>query len=455
MKKNFASAFLALIMVLSLAACAAPAAEPPAASPVSEQPAAEEPASEQPAAEEPASSEPVTLRLTIMGMEPQEKLLEQWIPVFEEQNPNIDVEYSVLDWGNGKTQILTSFAGGVAPDVVMAFSADIPQWVNSGALSPLEEEFASEDFINPSYELGMWQDHLYAVPLNLKLYAYYYRTDLFEAAGLDPENPPQTWDELIDASQKLTRRDANGNLEQVGFWITTSHPYKTIAQFSNFMWSAGGKFFSEDGCTPTFNSPEAVKAASLLAELLNEYKVDSPGSIQNESQDFAQAKVASLMSNNAARGIDQTSPDVVPMIRIASTPHDGTDQGYNQVGGNYLGVAANTQHRAEAIELVRFLTTTPEIVLQYSIDEFGVPALKEAVTEDYLSSDPYAARWIEIIEQTGRGMPMHPQWLEIQAIITKALDEIELQNRDPQEALDEAAEKTSAILQEYGCAGGE
>ncbi len=51
----------------------------------------------------------------------------------------------------------------------------------------------------------MWQDHLYAVPLNLKLYAYYYRTDLFEAAGLDPENPPQTWDELIDASQRRKR----------------------------------------------------------------------------------------------------------------------------------------------------------------------------------------------------------------------------------------------------------
>lgn len=403
----------------------------------------------------PQTEETVNLQLTIMGGEAQTKLLDKWIPIFEDQNPNIKVRYSVLDWSNGKSQILTSFAGGASPDLVLTYSGDIPQYVAAGALSPLENDINLSEFVTAGIDMATWNDHVYAIPWNLKVHSYYYRTDLFEEAGLDPNTPPETWEDLIEVSTQLTKRDGVGNLEQVGLWIITSHPYKTLAQYSDFLWSAGGRFFSEDGCKSEINSPESIAAVELLRDLLNEYKVDDPGSIQVENVDFAQGKVAALNSNNAARGMMENSPEIIPYVGIVSTPvREEGMMSYSQAGGNYLGISNVTKNRDEAMKLLLFLTTTPELVQEYSTAEFGPPALKSASTQEYLDSIPFMERWVTLLEENGKGLPQHPNWGQINDIINVALDQVYLTQRDPQEALDEAAGKIDSVLNENGCAVG-
>lgn len=440
--------FLVLVLTLVIAACAPQPAQ-------SQQTSPNEAAPSQAPVSKTQPTDTVELQLTIQGNETQVKLLEKWIPVFEEQNPGVKVNFSVLDWSNGKTQIMTSFAGGAAPDVSMAYSGDMVQYIDLGGYTPLDGDFTPDDFMQTSLDMATWQGKVYGLPWNLKAHAYYYRTDMYEEAGLDPEKPAATWDELKEYASKLTKRDASGNLEQVGLWIITSHPYKTLAQYSDYLWSGGGRFFSEDGCKAEFNKPEGVAAAQLLSDLLNVYKVDTPGSVQVENTDFAQGKVASLNSNNAARGILDSAPDVVPFVGIASTPvREAGMKSYVQAGGNYLGISSTTKHREEAVKLLLFLTTTPELVQEYSVAEFGPPALHAANTQEFMDSIPFMERWVNQLNENGKGLPQHPAWAQIQDTLNIALDQIYLQQRDPQEALDEAAEKVDAILTEKGCAVG-
>ena len=403
-------------------------------------------------AEEPAAGEEVTLRLWIMGTGDQEAQLAEWIPMFEEQNPNITVEDSGLDWASGKTQIMTAFAGGVGPDVTMAFNADIPQWVANGAFTPLDDYFSEDDFLSGTLSLGEYEGQLYAIPWTVKPYAFYWRKDIYEEVGLDPESPPETWDELIEYAQATTMRDDAGNLERAGYHIFVGHPYKGVTQFANYLWSAGGNFFSEDGCQVTFNSPEGVAAVQLLSDLVNEYKVDQPGAIEIENLDFAQGRVASLSSNVAVRGMDEYAPDLVDMVGIAAPAHTEGQQSYAQYGGNYLGISGKTQHFDEALELVTFLTMTPEIARDYALIEPGAPALREAANEQYFEMNPFGQRWVEILEENGRGIPLHPAWAEIQNHIRVAMDQVFVEGRDAQEALDEAVERSQQLVDQQGCA---
>jgi multiple sugar transport system substrate-binding protein len=446
---------LTLIVGLVAAQCA-PVPTPEPAAPAEEAPASAEEATT-PAEEEapaPAEEEAVTLRLSMFGSADQEQMLDEWIPKFEEENPNIKVEYKVLDWATGTTELLASIAGGTGPDVVFAYSVWIPQWAAQGALSPLEDYFDEEDFIAPAVELAKWDDHLYALPWSLKVRAYYYRKDIFEEVGLDPEKYPETWDELVDYSQKLTKRDASGNIERVGFWVPTSHPYKTIQVWIPYMWSNGGRFFSEDGCKATFNSPEGVEALQLLDDLLNEYEVDEPGTIQVENVDFAQGRVASDISNIATRGMLADAPEVVPFVGMAGTPHKAGKESVSEMGGNYMGISATTEHLPEALSLLEFLALTPDLARRYAADDLGVPGATVAADEEYFATNPWAERWLEIMDETGKGLPQHPTWVEISDTVTKAIDQVYLEGRDPQEALDEAAEKVDAIIEANGCGAG-
>lgn len=442
---------MAVVLIVSLVAMQCGPAPTP--TPVEEAPVPTPEPTPVPPTPTPAP-ETVTLRMTMFGIVDQEKMLEEWIPKFEEQNPNIKVEYKVLDWATGTTELLASIAGGTGPDVVGAYSVWIPQWADQGALSPLEDRFNDEDFIDPAMELAKWDGHLYALPWSLKVRAYYYRKDFLEEAGLDPEKPATTWEELTDYSQKLTKRDASGNIERVGFWVPTSHPYKTIQVWIPFMWSNGGRFFSEDGCKATFNGPEGVEALQLLDDLLNEYKVDEPGTIQVENVDFAQGKVASDISNIAVRGMLKDAPEVVPFVGMAATPHKSGKKSLSEMGGNYLGISSSTEHLPEALKLLEFLATTPELARRYAADDLGIPGVKAAADEEYFATNPWAEQWLLIMEETGKGLPQHPTWIEISDTVTKAIDQVYLEGRDPQEALDEAAEKVDTILEQKGCGGG-
>ncbi len=403
-----------------------------------------------------SEDEKTVVTLTFLGNQVQQDFLDKWIPLFEENNPDIDVQYTVLDWGTGKTKILSSFAGGVGSDIVMVYGADIPQWIEYGALSPIDEYFDPEMFIEVPFEMGKWNGKLYAVPLQSKLTGYYYRADKYEEAGLDPDNPPSDWQQLAEYSQKLTKRDENGNLIQSGFWVTTSHSYKTLTQYAVFLWSAGGSLFSEDGTKCTFNSREAVTTAEYIRDLLNVYKVDDAGSIQNESTDFAQGKMVSGVCNNAPRGMEISNPEEVKFVRVVPVPPiDANHTGYCEIGGDYLGISATCKNRDAAARVLKYLVETPEIVIQSCIESFGPPALKSAV-DGFRAQSFYADVWNDLSNGNVKVQPLHPRWGEIQAIMTKALDVIYLEpNADVQQVLDDATAQVDAIIAESVPALGE
>jgi sn-glycerol 3-phosphate transport system substrate-binding protein len=91
---------------------------------------------------------------------------------------------------------------------------------------------------------------------------------MFRKAGLDPSQAPKTAasrPQLVEYAQKLTVRDATGNVTQwrVEAPVADTSPWV----FQGFLIEAGAKYFDANGKWVKFNSPEAVRALQFILDL--------------------------------------------------------------------------------------------------------------------------------------------------------------------------------------------
>jgi multiple sugar transport system substrate-binding protein len=270
----------------------------------------------------------------------------------------------------------------------------------------------------------------------------YYRVDFLKEAGFD--KPPATWDELRAYARKLVRKDAGGNIERVGLWVPTNHPYKTVQAWLPFLWNAGGEVFSTDGRKAAFNSAEGVEATQFLADVIRTDKVDVPGAIKVDNVDFAQGRVAMLVSNVATRDLVKNYPQLRQEVGIAMVPA-GKAQ-YVELSGDMVGVAKSSKHAAEAIKLLNFIASRPDIALKYYQIDQTMPGLKSMVDSSYVKSDPWIATYLRLIDHA-RPLPSHPRWTEVASVLTKALDSVFVDGQPAKPALDQAAAAVNEILE--------
>ena len=123
------------------------------------------------------------------------------------------------------------------------------------------------------------QDGAYrCLPWGCDVEALFWNKDLFRAAGLDPERPPKTMEELVEYASKLTIRDGEGELAQVGFIpdFPRSHAGLYVRMF-------GGAFYSDGGAELAANSQPVVEALDWQAQLYNLY---APGELEDLISSF-------------------------------------------------------------------------------------------------------------------------------------------------------------------------
>ena len=95
-----------------------------------------------------------------------------------------------------------------------------------------------------------------------------YRKDYFKEAGLDPNSPPETWEELYDYAKKLVVMDDSGNVERGGFDVPISDPNVTLMEV--FMRQAGNKIIDSEKGEICIDQPSAIKAMEFLKKFIDE-----------------------------------------------------------------------------------------------------------------------------------------------------------------------------------------
>src|SRR5690554_3286961 len=187
--------------------------------------------------------------------DPRVEAMDQLIANFEAANPDITVKHTTFPYADYQTRLVAAKLAGQGPDVAQLFYGWLDQFVAGELLQPLDpavfphEEIEADFF--PIVTAMKRNDEYYGLPTAVRSLALFYNKDLFEAAGLDPDNPPQTNDELLETALALTQRDGGGNITVEGLTLDMGgqdHQWWREVLVRQF----GGQPYSDDYSTVTY-----------------------------------------------------------------------------------------------------------------------------------------------------------------------------------------------------------
>lgn len=255
-------------------------------------------------------------------------------------------------------KLQTEIASGTLPDVTITDWDDIYDRVAGGVQFALDEYIQSDKVALTSFypaplDWAKIGGKIYGLPFNAATAVFYYNKDAFDQAKLSYPDEKWTWDDVLNAAQKLTTKDSSG---KVTSWGTVSN---TALEFSEeLIWSAGGGGLVNDAYTKAVvNQPIAIEKLRFLVDLIRKYKVaPSPVEVQGLGNVFDSGRVA--MDPNAPswdvyshRNIkkfkwDLTFPPLDPKTKKRITP----------LFPNFFAGYSKTKSRDESWKLISWLT---------------------------------------------------------------------------------------------------
>jgi hypothetical protein len=123
---------------------------------------------------------------------------------------------------------MTAMKGGQPPQLSVLFSTDLFTLIDEDAIVPLDDVAGPEGkaWLSSYYpafmENGQTGGKTWSIPFQRSTIVLYWNKDAFKEAGLDPEKAPASWDEMVDMSKKLVKKDAAGNVSRWGVEIPST-----------------------------------------------------------------------------------------------------------------------------------------------------------------------------------------------------------------------------------------
>lgn len=379
------------------------------------------------------AGQPVTLKVWIMPNSPQPDadLLEVLKP-FLEQNKHIQVQVTVLDWGSAWTKITTAATSGEGPDVLQLGTTWVPAVAAMGALAPLTDRVA-EIGGKDAYHPATWnttgiagKPDVYAVPWFVDARAVYYRTDVFQKAGVDPAVAFKDWDSFKAALKKIHGTEINGKkIAAIGF--PGKNDWNVAHNLFPWIWGAGGSELTPDLKAGAFDSDAAVDGVMFYTGLAREGLVPRAVLEKNTAEAeglFANGEFAVMIGGPWLVKSFRTPSDkggladspAAKNVAVAPVPA-GPKGRFTFFGGSNLAIFKNTKHFQEAWGLVKFLAGK-EAQLAYARVSGMLPALKATWSDPSLTGDPMMKAFVEAAEY-GRSYPSIPAWGPVEGVLVK------------------------------------
>jgi sn-glycerol 3-phosphate transport system substrate-binding protein len=300
------------------------------------------------------------------------KVVDEMVNDFEKVNPDINVNAIYAgNYDDTRVKALAAIKAGEAVQTSVMFSIDMLALKNSGIIRPFndfvkteEDQKWLESFYPALMANGQFEGKTYGIPFQRSTIVMYYNKDAFREAGLNPEKPPKTWDEMTDVASKLVKKSPNGETERWGLMIpSTGYPYWMFGALAK---QQGEKLMSTDGTKVNFNSDLLVDALQYWRDLGDKYKVMPTGTIEwgTLRQEFLEQNTAMMWhsTGNLTAVMKNASFDV-GVAQLPAHIEPGSPTG----GGNFYLLNSGTEEEQQAaFRLIKFMTS-PERSAQWSI----------------------------------------------------------------------------------------
>lgn len=279
--------------------------------------------------------------------------------LYEELNPDVKVEVTAGNMEN----LLVMVASGVYPDIIHTDGGTLPEYAELNLLLPLnalvstDPTFTLDDYFPALIDSVTWKGEIYALPRAWGAVALVYNKDLFDMAGVLYPTEAWTWDDLVDAGQKLTY-DTNGDSFSDTFGFMDS--WGNGNRFPIWIWQAGGDIWSDDFTQVKLAEEETLRGLNFYYDLYFTHRIapktvagrpyNEPG-ISTASQDdlFRMGKVAMVHATRYFTP-DEVSWDIAPLAQGPAGRH-------SMLIPSVAGISAYSEHPEEAWDFLKFFVS--------------------------------------------------------------------------------------------------
>jgi multiple sugar transport system substrate-binding protein len=394
-----------------------------------------------------ARAEPVQIQYWQYYFKERVTAMDELIRRFEAANPGVTVKHTTFPYAQYRTKVSAAVPAGEGPDIVQLYYGWLRDFRRGGLIQPLPgDAFAPADIDRDFYPMvqQMRADGTYfALPTAVRSMGLFTNRKLLGEAGLPP-SAPTTLDEFLTDAQKITRRDAAGNLITAGTTIglpsQDSHWWREVLvrQF-------GGTPFSDDYRQVRYGTNEGAEALRWYADLQKKHRVAEAGFMTEPAPAFRAGRVGLLINASflvgalqATKGLDWASAEL--------PSHNGIKANYASYWVNALVAGAAGARRDASVRFLRYITSA-EAMAVWTAATGELPARPEVTAQPVVRDDPALAAF-------GRGLATASatDFVDEDAqrgVFVDMLDRVLLQNQSPLEAVRAAAAAEQKIIDRY------
>ncbi|TCL61445.1 ABC transporter substrate-binding protein [Allofournierella massiliensis] len=366
----------------------------------------------------------------------QEWWTETLAPWAEENNVNLTIE--ITPWGNYEEKYLTAFSSGQGPDVGYMYLEMYNDFIDMGALEPLDAYFTEEEISNYLYyDLGNVKGAQYTLPFivgNARI--LYFNMDILNEAGVT--ELPTAWQDLVDVCTQVKEANLEGVIPFAQEWADPA-----IGALNNlfypYLWQAGGDIFNENGEVALTENDAAVKAAQFLYDLRYTYEIlpdESMSMTGNDIRDqFAAGNVAvASMSANVASIFDEAGInwDFVPSLE------DETKATW--IAADSLIMNAASENKELAASLMKHITS-PAIMEKFHSELSAFPPISKG--EKYLDNERFKDLYAD--DTYLHTLPVAPNSFKVMDSLYKNLQLMMLGDLTPEQAIQQTVDYASSM----------
>lgn len=372
------------------------------------------------------------------------EVLQELVDEYNKTNTkNIEVKTEIMSWDSLYQKLATALPVGEGPDIIAFNTENIGTYVESGALANIDDFYKDSELdpktIVPALEENLKYDGAYyGVPCNIATLNMYYNKDLFEEAGIDPEQPPKDWRELSATAEKLTK-NVNGE-KQYGFGMATNN---TIPMWPIMIWGGGGDFI-KDGKS-VINSKENIETMTYWSNLIKNKGI-APAVMSG-------ADIDNLFSANKL-GMYFCGPWAAEVFNeagvnygIAPVPTGSKEQATLGTGVSMVMTEAS-QNKEGVYDFFEYWNST-DAQVKWAL-KVGYPVTNSVAAKDErLKENPNIAKFTESSEYAHFYLQQQPNYSDIDTnVIIPSLEKILLEeDADVEKILDKAKDDMDKLME--------
>jgi putative chitobiose transport system substrate-binding protein len=393
--------------------------------------------------------EKVTIEFWTMQLSPTfDDYINSTIKDFEKENPNIKVKWVDVPWGDMEKKILAAVSSKTAPDVANLnpqFASKLAELDALVDMDKMVDEKTRGEYFEGVWKSNTFDGKTFGIPWYLSSQVTMYNTKIFEEAGLDPNSPPKTFEDLAEVAKQVKEKTG-----KYAFFppLDGSHLLESMVMM-------GVDLTNEDMTEAAFNNEKGLKAFEFYVDLYKNGYI--PREVLTEGHgkaiDMYQAGQLAILASGPQflNQVKENAPDILEVTK-SSAQITGSTGKMNTAAMN-LVVPKQSKHQEAAVKFSVFITNAEN---QVKFDKIVpiLPSIESALDDPYFKELPAnptpidEARMVSVSQLKDSEVLIPPMkgYEDLKNAMNEAVQSAMLGKQSPKDALAEAEKRWNETL---------